>query len=52
LIGAFFGNLIETPQAAIPLYLVLGLLIGPMFLQTDPVYHAEEPAPAHVAELV
>jgi hypothetical protein len=52
LIGAFFGNLIETPQAAIPLYLVLGLLIGPMFLQTDTVYHAEEPMPAHVAELV
>jgi hypothetical protein len=52
LIGAFFGNLIETPQAAIPLYLVLGLLIGPMFLQTDPVYHAEEPTPDHVAELV
>jgi hypothetical protein len=52
LIGAFFGNLIETPQAAIPLYLVLGLLIGPMFLQVDPVYHAEELMPAHVAELV
>jgi hypothetical protein len=52
LIGAFFGNLIETPQAALPLYLVLGLLIGPMFLQGDPVYSAEEPMPAHVAELV
>jgi hypothetical protein len=52
LIGAFFGNLIETPQAAIPLYLVLGLLIGPMFLQVDPVYSTEEPVPAHVAEFV
>jgi uncharacterized membrane protein YbhN (UPF0104 family) len=52
LIGAFFGNLIETPQAAIPLYLVLGILIGPMFLEMDSVYVAEQRAPVHVAELV
>jgi len=52
LIGAFFGNLIETPQAAIPLYLMLGILIGPMFLEMDSVYVAEQRAPVHVAELV
>ena len=35
LIGAFFGNLIETPQAAIPLYLLWVWSTGPILLQTD-----------------
>jgi hypothetical protein len=52
LIGAFFGNSIETPQGAIPLYLLCGMAIGPMFLQTDQVYDDEEPVPTHVAEMV
>jgi hypothetical protein len=51
LIGAFFGNLIETPQAAIPLYLVLGMLVGPMLLQRNMVRRDEQPAPGEVAEL-
>ena len=52
LIGAFFGNLIETPQAAIPLYLLCGMAMGPFFLRADRVYEEEPAVPAHVAELV
>ena len=51
-IGAFFGNLIETPQASIPLYLLCGMAMGPFFLLTGRVYDQEAAAPAHVAELV
>jgi hypothetical protein len=51
LIGAFFGNLIETPQAAIPLYLLCGMAMGPFFLQTDRVYVDEPALPDHVAEM-
>jgi hypothetical protein len=29
LLGAFFGNVLETPSGAIPFYLTLGLVIGP-----------------------
>ncbi len=29
LIAAFFGNVMETPSGAIPLYLTMGLIIGP-----------------------
>jgi hypothetical protein len=51
IVGAFVGNLIETPQAAIPLYLLCGMAMGPFFLRTDGVY-AEEPAYSdHVAEM-
>jgi hypothetical protein len=52
LIGAFFGNLIETPQASIPLYLLCGMAMGPFFLRIGQVYEAEPVASAHVAELV
>jgi hypothetical protein len=52
LTGAFFGNSIETPQAAIPLYLLCGMAMGPIFLRTAPVYAEEQPVPAPVAELV
>ena len=52
LIGAFFGNLIETPQASIPLYIVLGMVIGPMLVHLDMVRRAAKTAPAEVAELV
>jgi hypothetical protein len=52
LIGAFFGNLIETPQAAIPLYLLCGMAIGPIFLQRDQVYDDEQLVHADVAEMV
>ncbi len=31
LVGAFFGNFLETPQAGIPTYLVVGLCVGPLF---------------------
>jgi hypothetical protein len=52
LVIAFFGNLIETPQASIPLYLFCGMAMGPYFLRADPVYVEEAPVPSHVAELV
>jgi hypothetical protein len=52
LIGAFFGNLIETPQAAIPLYLLCGMAMGPFFLRTARVYVDEPALPDHVAEMV
>jgi hypothetical protein len=53
LIGAFFGNVLETPQAAIPFYLLCGISMAPMFRKTEvKVYDDEEPMPAHVAELV
>jgi hypothetical protein len=29
LLGAFFGNVLETPAGAIPFYLTLGLVVGP-----------------------
>ena len=29
LLGAFFGNVLETPSGAIPFYLTLGLVVGP-----------------------
>ena len=52
LIGAFFGNMIETPQGSIPLYLLLGMVIGPMLVHLDMVQRAARTAPAEVAELV
>ena len=51
LIGAFFGNLIETPQASIPLYLLCGMAMGPFFLRTDQVYEEEAEVPTHAAQL-
>jgi hypothetical protein len=33
LVGAQFGNLFERPQGAIPLYLIVGMCIGPLFLE-------------------
>jgi hypothetical protein len=51
LVIAFFGNLIETPQASIPLYLFCGMAMGPYFLRGDQAY-VEEQAPAHVEEYV
>ena len=47
LIGAFFGNVLETPQAAVPFYLLCGMAMAPIFLQNPRVY---DDAPAHVAE--
>jgi hypothetical protein len=52
LIGSFFGNFIETPQGAIPLYLMSGLLVGPMFLRVRSVDQVEETAPSQVVEMV
>jgi hypothetical protein len=52
MIGAFFGNLIETPMNSIPLYLLCGMAMGPFFLRTNQVYDEEPAVPAHVAELV
>jgi hypothetical protein len=52
LVIAFFGNLIETPQASIPLYLFCGMAMGPYFLRIDRVYVDEAALPDHVAEMV
>lgn len=52
LAGAFFGNSIETPQAAIPLYLLCGIAMGPIFLHADQIYEDGPPVPDHVAEMV
>ena len=52
LIGAFFGNVLETPQDAIPFYLLCGLSMGSFFLEKGKVYSDEQPVAAHVAELV
>jgi hypothetical protein len=52
LIGAFFGNFIETPQGAIPLYLLTGLMVGPMFLQFSQAQRAARAETGQVAELV
>ncbi len=52
--GAFFGNFLESP-AAISFYLLLGLCVGPMFLQMDidkRAQLAEPAAPIELAELV
>ena len=51
LVGAFVGNLIETPQAAIPLYLFCGIAVASIFRPSEPVYELE-PMPEPVAELV
>ena len=40
LIAAFFGNVMETPSGAIPIYLTMGLIIGPTL--------AMVPAPAQL----
>jgi len=53
-VGAFFGNFLETP-AGIIFYLLLGLCIGPMFLQLDLDKRAEYRelgAPIDVVEVV
>ncbi|MGB8539358.1 MAG: hypothetical protein WCD57_23245 [Acidobacteriaceae bacterium] len=52
LCGAFFGNLIETPQASIPLYLLCGMAMGPVFLRIDQVYEVEHSVPAPEAQMV
>jgi O-Antigen ligase len=49
--GAFFGNFLETPTAIL-FYLMLGLCIGPMFLQMDIDRRAALAEPMQVAELV
>lgn len=38
ILGAFFGNRLETPQGGIAVYLLLGLVLGPVCV----VYRAEE----------
>jgi hypothetical protein len=49
--GAFFGNFLETPSGIV-VYLLLGLCIGPMFLQMDIDRRAALAEPMQVAELV
>lgn len=44
-VGAFFGNSIETPQAGIPLYLFIGLFIGPMLAQYEGFGRVPQGAP-------
>jgi hypothetical protein len=52
LAGAFFGNLIETPQASIPLYLLCGMAMGPIFLRPEQPYYVEPQVAAPVAQMV
>lgn len=33
LVGACFGNFFEAPQAAIPVYIFVGMCIGPLFIE-------------------
>lgn len=49
--NAFFGNYLENP-GAINIYLVLGLCMGPMFLQMDLDSRAALAEPVQAAELV
>ncbi len=52
--GAFFGNFLETP-AGIDFYLLLGLCIGPMFLQLElekRAEYSELAAPIDVVEVI
>jgi hypothetical protein len=51
LIGAFFGNILETPAASITFYLLLGMSMGPIFRQTARI-HDDERAMSPVAEFV
>jgi O-Antigen ligase len=39
LLGAFFGNVLETPAGAIPFYLMLGLVAGPTLAYGFDSYH-------------
>lgn len=40
LFAAFFGNVLETPSGAIPLYIMIGLLVAPAFAMiAHPVRH-------------
>lgn len=41
LVGAFFGNFLETPQGAIPMYLMTGFCIAPLLRQR---YLSERPS--------
>ncbi len=52
LIGAFFGNILETPAASIPFYLLLGMSMAPLFLRRTEVHDDDRVIPAHVAEFV
>ncbi len=52
LIGAFFGNMLETPAASIPFYLFLGMSMSPVFRQTAKVHDEEHAMPGRVAEFV
>jgi hypothetical protein len=52
LVNAFFGNVLETPAASIPFYLLLGMSIAPIFLRPRMLYDDEHVMPAHVAEFV
>jgi hypothetical protein len=56
LIAAFFGNVMETPAGAIPIYLTIGLIIGPTLdmVPSSVLYRFEpqeayEPEPAYTA---
>jgi hypothetical protein len=44
LVGSFLGNSIETPGGGIFLYLMAGLLVGPMLVQLDSARRAAEVA--------
>jgi hypothetical protein len=47
LIAAFFGNVMETPAGAIPLYLTIGIIVGPTLGRTS---RAEQVEYHHYAE--
>jgi hypothetical protein len=52
IMGAFFGNLLEAPQMAIPFYLLLGMFLGPLLLQEDVVRRPAQATLTEVADLV
>jgi hypothetical protein len=52
LIGSFFGNVLETPAASIPFYLLLGMSMAPIFLRRAKFQDGEQVMPAQVAEFV
>jgi hypothetical protein len=51
MLGALFGNAFETPLAAIPFYLIIGLCVAPLFQAKDAQANDEHPvyAPARTA---
>jgi O-Antigen ligase len=50
LIAAFFGNVLETPSGAIPIYLTMGLIIGPTLDMVPSALYRFQPQAAYESE--